>query len=263
MPGQEIQDNPIRIEFYGRNSANPDSYLSNEIYAKVDGYEYKIDLDPDECYTVQNQQDFDNDGVKDALICHVQACGGNAAGDSYFFIKYNGTGYFSISNEFGNNVWEEPLIENWNGQPSVVIIDTNTGFNTDSKLTLKERYILKQGNAVRVESSKKQAIRAIQEIRNSDFHNGKEEEYIHMTYDLNEDGKDESISCHYWDRWDALLFDIAIDGFIYECNTGYTRIGILESTTNGYHDLIAGDDDIFKWDGTQYKSGEVTINRQK
>lgn len=246
-----IYEKKVDISFYGKNNGTGMFY--QELFAKVDGFEYKIEIPDDICFMIKAQEDFDGDGVKDALIEHVKACGGNACGNSYFFVSYSGNGYFSISNSFGNNVWENPLIEDWKGQKSVVIIDTNDGNNTDNNYNTKERYVLKQGDAVRVESSKKNSIVALQEIRSSDFHDGKEGKTIRMTFDLDENGITDFFECRYWDRWDLLLFDIILNGNSLGCdNNGVSRVGILSSKTNGVHDLICNENDIVRWNGESY-----------
>ena len=244
----QIIENNVDIIFYGKAG---ESFFYNSLYAKVDGYEYKIDIPSDMCMDIVAQEDFDEDGIKDALIENIQACGGNAIGNSFFFVKYAGTGFFTVTNEFGNNVTETPKIERWNGKLSVQIIDRN-GRDTE----LRERFVLQQGRAVRVESSKKNSITAIEEISAQDFHNGKENKTISMTYDLDGNGIMDQIDCTYWDRWDALLFNITVNGKQTEYHTGYSRIGITKNKTNGFHDLICGDNTIFCWSGEAYEEKE-------
>ena len=246
-------DNNVDIIFYGKAD---EGLFYNNLYAKVDGYEYKIDIPSDMCMDIVAQEDFDGDGIKDALIENIQACGGNAIGSSFFFVKYTGTGFFTITNEFGNNVNETPKIERWNGKLSVLIIDCNEGYNTERNVELRERFVLQQGRAVRVESSKKNSITTIKEISVQDFHNGKENETISMTYDLDGNGIMDQIDCTYWDRWDALLFNITVNGKQTEYHTGYSRIGITENKTNGFHDLICGDNTIYRWSGEVYEEKE-------
>ena len=248
----EIIESSIDIKFYCKN-LNP----YDGLYAKVDGFEYKIDMPNDICLNIIEQKDFDLDGVDDALVENVKACGGNAIGNSYFFVTYNGNGFFSVTNEFGNSVWETPKIEDWNGRPSVLIIDNNSGINREKSYTAKERYILKQGKAVRVESSKKQEISVIKEVRNSDF--SIEDEYdktITMEYDLNNDGVNEEFLVKFWDRWNVVLFELTLNGKIYECSTGGTRVGVSSIITNGYHDIVLGEDSFYKWNGKSYICGD-------
>ena len=247
----DIIETSVDIKFYCKDL---DPY--DELYAKVDGFEYKIDIPNDVCLNIVKQQDFDLDGIDDVLVENVQACGGNAIGNSYFFVKYNGTGFFSVTNEFGNSVWVKPTIEDWNGTPSVLIFDNNSGFNREKNYTAKERYILKQGKAIRVETSKKQEISVISEVRNSDFPDDAYDKIITMEYDLNNDGNNEIFHVKFWDRWNLVLFDLIINNKKYECSTGGTRVGISSIITNGYHDIVLGEDDFYKWNGENYECGD-------
>lgn len=230
-----------------------------EIFAKVDGVEYRINVPDNQCYEIELQEDFDNDGIDEALVRNIQACGGNGIGDSFFFIKYLGDGYFTVSAQFGENVWEDPLIEDWEGQKSVVIIDTNMGYNNDELKNERKRYILKHGNIVCVENSVQQGMTVIKEIKNTDFNNDNPQEAIRMNYDLNGDGVEDTIECTFWDRWGIILPSIIIDGVSYTSTMGYKRIGILNSRTNGYNDIVMGNNEIFKWNGTAYQNGEDII----
>lgn len=247
----EIIEKTVDIVFYCKEEEVKG--IHHNLYAKVDGYEYKVDIPDDICIDIVAQEDFDEDGVKDALIKNVQACGGNGIGNSFFFVTYTGEGYFSISNSFGKNVYKEPVLETWKGRKSVVIIDTNEGINTDKDYEMKERYILKQGDAVKVESSKKNQVVAMKEIRSSDFHGGKEYDTIKISYDLDGNGVKDYIVCTYFDRWDALHYDIIFNGKSVDC-TKYivNRIGVLSSKTKGVNDLLLGFDNIVRWDGHKY-----------
>lgn len=249
----------VDIQYLGRDPENTAVWFHSHLYAKVDGYEYEIDVPHDQCYQLESQQDFDGDGVDDLLVRNVQACGGNGLGDSFFFVKYDGNGFFSVSKDFGRNVWADIEIEDWNGTKSVVIYDSNTGFNNESEVVLKERYVLKQGDAVRVESSKQQGLSAIKEIKNTDFKGKDDSEVITMDYDLNGDGIDDEISCSFWPRWGAILTTVTINGVDYVSHSGVKRVGVLNSETNGYHDLVLGNNSVYKWDGKKYVCGDDSI----
>ena len=212
----------VDVEYYTKKSG--DGFFSKKLYARVDGEVYKIGLPEDICFSIEAQLDFDNDGIVDALIENILACGGNACGNSYFFVSYDTDGYFSISDEFGENVYETPTIEDWNGQKSVVVI-SNTSDSGERGKT-KERYLLKHGQAIKVESFKKQSLVAIRDIKASDFHNGKENDTITIRYDLDGNGVDDYLVCTYWERWDAVLFDIILNGEKLECApVGVSRVG--------------------------------------
>ena len=77
-----------------------------------------------------------------------------------------------------------------------------------------------------------------------------------MEYDINNDGREEQFHVRYWERWNAVLFELYIDGKMYECSSGDHRVGILSTTTNGYHDIVIGDNLVYKWNGRTYACGD-------
>lgn len=238
------------VEFYDVGTVM--DFKEHKLYAKVDGYQYNVNLPEDKCFDLVTQDDFDGDGITDALVMDVVACGGNSYGNSFFFVTYTGNGYFNITNEFGDDVWADPIVEDWKGEKSVVVVNTNQGVNQDENYQVKERYVLRQGRAIRVESSKKNEVVAMLEIRNSDFYNGKESETISLDYNLDENGETDFIECTYWERWDKMLVDVVINGVHHSECSGVYRIGILSSETNGVNDLVLDADDIWKWNGSEY-----------
>lgn len=250
--GQNVAKRDVEVEFFGKRDKN--AFVGfQKLYAKVNRDIYKVEIEEGMCFDIIEQDDFDNDGVVDALVENIQACGGNGMGNSYFFVTYKDDGYFSVSNSFGTNVWEKPTISDWYGAKSVVIFDTNYGFNREKPQIIRERYILKDGNAVKVENSRKNSVETLQEIQSSDFHNGKEQETIRMSYDLDDNGQIDIIECTYWERWNLLFFDIILNGkSLGFGNLGVHRIAVSSNVTNGVRDLIYNENSTAKWNGTTY-----------
>lgn len=106
------------------------------------------------CILLETQQDFNGDGQTDALITHVQACGGNAVGNAFFFVSYIGDGKFALSNSFGTNVYDDPRIETWEGMKAVVITESSFDEWTEEYESHDERYVLIDSFAVRAVSPK-------------------------------------------------------------------------------------------------------------
>lgn len=245
------REDVVNIEFYSRDNVYDDIY--DDLFAKVDDVEYKIDLPKDIRLNIIEQRDFDMDGVDDVLVENVQAFGGNGIGNSYFFVKYSGDGFFKVSNEFGLSVWERPTIEIWNGVLSVLIIESNVGMNREEHVMTKERYILKHGEAEKVETLNKQGVTVVKEVRNTDFKEEDDEnKVIVMEHDLNNDGINEKFLVKYWARWNSVLFDLIMNDIQYSCHYGDYRVGISHSVSNGYYDIVLGDDIILKWNGKNY-----------
>lgn len=227
---------------------------STKLTGNVEGYEYEIELSSDQqCVEVLDQRDYNGDGLIDALIMNIRACGGNGVNNSFFFVSYGGTGYFKKSTEFGDS-WNNPKIEKWENRWSVIAESNNIGLNQDKKNYIKERYILKDGKALLVESMGKAKLAVIKELRASAFHSGKEEETLYLYYDLDGDGGQDTIVCKYWERWDAILWEVHFsNGSVFAPSLGDDRIGILSSKTNGVNDLVLGSDIILYWNGSEYK----------
>ena len=239
--GSEQAANGISYELVKEAGA----YISHELLGLVDGKKCKIDLPAGvECIGIVKQLDFDEDGLPDVLMENISACGGNGAANSFFFVSYKGNGSFQTTKEFGYS-WKEPLIEKWDDRTSVVVE------NDDA---VKERYILKDGKAVLVETMKKTALVALKEIRATAFKDP--DEVKELCFDLDGDGKDDIITCKYWERWETILVSSIVfsSGIIVnDISDGCERLGVLASKTNKVHDLVCGDDLILRWNGKTYK----------
>ena len=61
-----------------------------------------------------------------------------------------------------------------------------------------------------------------------------------LIYDLNNDKKEETISCNYWDRWGRFnKCSIKLeDDYKIEMNLTAKRIGVLKNKKNGWHLLV-------------------------
>jgi len=239
---------------YKLRDSKDKTLMENELYALIEGQEYKINISEWlMCMEIVDQRDFDNDGMNDALVKNIEACGGNGALNSFFFVAYKGAGYFSISSEFGN-CWDDPVIEKWNNQWSVIVESTNgEGYSNDKSITVRERYIFKDGKAIMVESLSKSSLSVLKEIVATEFSYDNPDEIKKILYDLDSDGKLDTIICSFWERWGEILWDVHFaSGIITESNQGCDRIGILNSKTNGVNDLVCGEDYVFKWNGEDY-----------
>lgn len=232
-----------------------DTYEGVELYAKVDGTEYRIDLYDDQdgfvkCIGIVEQKDFDGNGVMDALIEDNPGCG-NSGFYFYYVVSYHENGYFSNSDPVQGISCS---VENWKGQESIVVDDANVGINYDKKYTKKNRYVFKDGKMELVETMKQQPMVALKEINSFEFHNGKEESILKLEFDLDEDGVMDYFEFSFWERWDEMLMDgLYLNGReIQNFNTGMNRLGILSSMTKGMHDLVINENTVVKWDGEKY-----------
>ena len=120
-----------------------------------------------------------------------------------------------------------------------------------------KRYIFKDDKVVLVEEVKPGRISAIKEVVSADFEKGKKNE-IYLFYDLDNDKVQDKIYATYWQRWDTFHYNITLSctKLSYESEGAVYRLGVLETQTNGVHDLILNDNNILKWDGQKYISSQ-------
>ena len=240
----------IKIEYTLLES---NELFSNELHAKLEGKTYVLIKNEDICIRIADQRDFDNNGSKDVLIENVIGCGGNCCANSYFFYSYLGDGHFQRSDDFGYS-WDEPLIEKWKGLWSVVVTSTNEGFNQEAPVEIKERYVLDNGEAIRVEYSERKSLISLIEMKSDEFDIENIDEIRTIYFDIDRDGVDDKIEGQLWERWGRIIWKVVFSsGKTFTCSEcSCKRIGIAESSTNGVHDLICDLDDIYKWDGRKY-----------
>lgn len=237
------------IKYYTTNKAGGGNMAYYwDLNAKVGGKKYVISKD-EIAMSIFKTFDFDEDGYEDALILTAPCFMGNACADSYMFCSYSKDGKFTLSEQFGENAGE-PVIEKWNGKNSVKI-ESQSLMNMER---WTERYILKNGKAVRVESQKKLPMKAIVELKSAELQNTDPDKGKKLYYDLDGDGAKDFILGKYWDRWNSMTWSVKFaNGKSYETSEGIKRIGVISSKTNGVHDLVRDFDDVLIWDGKKYK----------
>lgn len=137
---------PARIEY---SLDKNDGYEFDTLRATDSGKIYTlIDQSKKSCLQIVDQRDWDGNGLIDALVRHVNACGGNGAEDSFFIVSAFGNGRFQLSDEFGYTS-NDPVIEKWKNRWSAVVVSNNEGFNnTQRPEEIKERFVLDAGKAV-------------------------------------------------------------------------------------------------------------------
>lgn len=223
--------------------------------ARLDDQSYVLIRDTQKmCFTVIDQRDYSDNGWNDALIKKITGCGGSASVDTFYFAAYLGDGHFELSDRFGNS-YGDPVIETWRGRSSVIVTSHNEGINTYPPEEVRERFILDSGQALRVEKSERKEIEAIVEMRSDEFDIQKFDETVEIYFDLNGDGTEDRISGRLWNRWGRILWTVNLSTReLPESNIGCKRLGILETQTMGFHDLVCDHDTIFRWNGEKYAS---------
>ncbi len=125
----------------------------DSLFGIVNGERQLIPMEEGTCMQLDSVMDFNGDGISDVLVTHVQACGGNAIGNAFFFVTYSRDGHFVRTNTFGTSVFDDPVVQPWEGMPSVLI--TNESFDADSEEVEEtvERYVLVDTFALRAVSA--------------------------------------------------------------------------------------------------------------
>lgn len=99
-------------------------------------------------------------------------------------------------------------------------------------------------------------LKSLLELRSSQFSNDNTESRIELKFDLNGDQIDETISCGYWDRWGTLTnckISYGQGGVVIKDLGSTKRLGVLNTKSNGWHDLVSDYDDVYFYqDGRGY-----------
>lgn len=251
----EGQIQATKISYYTANAEN--STLSHAgLYARISQKKYTVipeGLEEDgRCMEIIDSLDFDQNGYNDALIMDILACGGNGYPNAFFFCSYSKEAdSFRISKEFGQS-WEDPIIEDWNGKPSVKVISNLQGMTTDMA-ERTERFVLQDGQAIRVEYEEAKLIPAMIELKSADFTQKEQEHGKRIKFDLNGDGLKDEISGNYWERWGSMGWSVKLaNGKIVAGDDSRKRVGVLSSKTKGVHDIVLDLDDVMVWNGEKY-----------
>lgn len=227
---------------------------NSELWVYVDGKNTKIGTISD-LFGEQNncnmnlfaQEDFDGDGDLDALVYDANL--GNGGGSSWLFIVNEGNRKFVKTNEFGE-CYTEQEISTVDGRKVADFIKEDLG----RKIVL-ERHGLRNGKAVSlpVPKVKSEKFAVLKSIDMASLGDGND-----FNLDLNGDGKPEKInttSIHF-----GRIYRFTLNGKDYDFSTagmwGQGKLDILQSKTNGMHDLLVTDTDgmryRYKWDGNTY-----------
>jgi hypothetical protein len=146
--------------------------------AKVNGKTYTlIDKSKEQCLEIVDQRDWDGNGLKDALVERITACGGNCCPNSFFLAMAFPNGRFEISTDLADS-WKDPTIERWKDRWSVVIVSNNEGWNTDRPAEITRRFVVQGGKAEKVEESQRKEMLTLVEIRSEIFKADGEEHSI-------------------------------------------------------------------------------------
>jgi len=211
------------------------------------------------CLYIIDILDLNYDGFLDLILGISNGCGGNCCGDSYQIITYDGS-QFHLSEIIG---WDYGGLKVFNSSFGYFFEVENNSSNgigqTNFCQDKTELYKLNNHKLELINETTIEIIPSIIEISTlniSQYFNREYPEKIYIEYDLNNDNKPDSIvtSMTEWNNRYITLFDIYIrvNNQIKIEIPQSKRIGILNSVTNGFHDLVIDCDEILIWNGTEY-----------
>jgi hypothetical protein len=74
-----------------------------------------------------------------------------------------------------------------------------------------------------------------------------------LDFDVDDDGENDTIQCDVWTRWGSLRCRMPLpDGGTQVSVTGCDRVGVLSSTSNGYHEFVCNFDTVITFNGEKW-----------
>lgn len=212
-----------------------------------EGGEIRADLRGDLQLDLLLVGDFDQDGRDDALV--QVASGGSCCAPGYLFVSVSPEGEPVVSKVFHSSE-APPLIGETEGRLSFTFIDEKG----------EKTFVLEQGEGRLVVERPYPVLETVFEYTAERLWKAAEERAASpdatketLKYDLDEDGRPETIECKGWERWNGLMCEI------YRANRkligtlgGCRRVGVLPEKTRGMHDLVCDKNSVSRWNGTVY-----------
>jgi hypothetical protein len=186
---------------------------------------------------VEFQKDFNQDGIMDALISTSD--GGNCCPDTYMFVTV----------AEGKVVTAE-LDYEW---ADYSVIEKDAQLLVEQKTEdLTNVYKFDGKTAIKLSTADKPVLKTIAEAHGvGPMYSGDEETKIFRA-DLNMDGKQEKIECSIWPRWGTISCYLPVPAGSTYSTENCDRVGVLESTRNGYHELVCNNDRVIYFDGKKW-----------
>ena len=193
------------------------------------------------------QEDFDGDGVREALV--YDANPGSGGGTTWAFVSYAGDSSFEKSNLFSEASYYDPVLAEADGRKVLDFVTTDMG-----EKVVRERHALRDGNAVALDlpKARTQSYAPLKTIDMAGL--GEDGSFA---YDLDGDGSAERMtttgSYHF-----GRSFELTMHGRTYNFDLyamwGAGKLHILKSRTRGMHDLMVETDSryVYRWDGSTY-----------
>jgi hypothetical protein len=239
------------LQLHGAEAASYSTYwhegLGREmLVATVDGQDYWITDDEDlgadfplsgmVMIDIEEQGDFDADGFRDVLF--TANAGGSSSIPRYYVASHLGDSFFHVSSAAGLQTYASyKLIDVGDGLKKFKVYYSFDDVDHTTRVDGYGIYELRRGKLNRIADVTNHAkIPVALEIRSSDFHDEWEQSF---TFDVDGDGKLDTLNCTYWQRWGDIGCDMELSlyGEISQ-SWGADQLGVALSKTNGVHDLV-------------------------
>lgn len=203
--------------------------------------------------------DLDGDGHVDAIV--QEFCGGNAAEPIPYIVCFDPVADTFKSTD-GFNTWREVKVEEKDGRKTMV---QQEGIKS-------MRYVLENQELKLVETDVYDVGRTLKAWTREQLFPEENEmsEDVYVSFDIDGDGTDEQLCFSHdtshpfmWGAYMSLYKIVWADGRESDYSGIYIsdRIAVVESMTNGMHDILTGESFFQRWDGSHYM--EWTWNGKK
>ena len=180
--------------------------------------------------------------------------GGSGCPENNYFVYYDkDSRSFKQTDIFKH--YSQPEKEDWNGKTSYV---QRYGLHTD-------RYVFENHQLRQVEDKTKDVGASLRKWTRESLFNKDTDESKTVHFDIDEDGTEEVLTLthftsHLYEEGECMSLDKITweSGRESNCPGMYTgrSLTILESITNGMHDILIGDAYLYRWNGKIYEEWE-------
>ena len=209
--------------------------LDNTVEANVNGTRYVIDHDSWEHvgpYKIGATKDLDGDGQPETIVQLFN--GGNCCPGELSVISYRGDGFFEVVND-------QPIPDGWDGfdlvefkgETLIRVHDTALGVGNYEDWQSQTDYALRDGQLVKlVERFNSARSVSLMELTPKEVRDAPGQTKS-LEFDLDLDGKLDTVTCMYWDRWGSLSCEILYAGETQSANMTCKKFAILPQVVSG------------------------------
>ncbi|EDM72511.1 hypothetical protein RAZWK3B_09676 [Roseobacter sp. AzwK-3b] len=215
------------------------SPLDNTVEANLNGTRYVIDHDSWEQvgpYKIGSTKDLDGDGHPETVV--ELSNGGNCCPGKLSVISYRGDGFFEILNgQPISNGWDGYELVPFKGETLVRVKDRALGADNYEDWQSQSDYAQRDGRLVKLTERFNYAKSvSLMELTAEEVRDAPRQTKS-FDFDLDLDGRLDTVTCAYWDRWGSLSCDVQYDGDTQPTKMTCKRFAILPKVSEGYVSL--------------------------